>query len=223
MGKNDSEYRAELKARYKKEARLANDRLRSLEKLAQKQGFENVTSYAYRVAMRDIQKNTTARGKGNRFTIPKNTQQLERALRDVERFNASQTATRKGVISLYKQDAANFNRTFGTNYTWQELKGVLDEVNWEDLKKQYGSPVLVKVIKSMTNKVKDLSEKDKEKVVHQVDSKLKQHKNVLGDEVTSEIADKLASQGLTLQMLTSGTAKDSEWMKVSDNEPLPFD
>lgn len=218
MGRKESEYRKQLKQQYIKEARLANERLRAMEKLAKKQGFENVTQYAYRVAMRDIKKYSTARGRGDRFTIPKNTNQLERALKDVRKFNEAKTATRRGVISLYKQDAVNFNKTFGTNYTWQELKVVLDDVNWEELKEQYGSPVLVKVIKSMTRKTLGLDKKEKSKVINQVDSSLKKHKNVLGNEVDSEIASKLAANGLTLEKLTSGT--DEGWLPAPDDSPF---
>lgn len=220
MKKEESEQRRILKEQYKKEARLANDRLRSLEKLANNPDFDKVLNYAYRVAMKAIKKNTTARGKGNRFTIPKNTNQLERALADVRKFNESVTATKKGIIETYKKDTSAFNKTFGTNYTWKELKQVLDDVNWEELKRQYGSPVLVKVIKSMTKKTKGLTKKEKDEVVKKIDSSISKHKNVLNNEVDSEIASKLASSGLTLEKLTSGTSIG--WISVSDEEELPF-
>ena len=154
MAKNKkSDTRKELEAEYKHKAKIANDRLRLLEKLAQKEGYEDVLNYSYRIAMRDL-KGMNVRGRGNRFNIPKSTNQLQKALRAVDKFLDAPTSLKSTIDVMNQQNVVNFNKAFGTNFTQQELANFTQSVNWNDLKKEYDSAKLQLVIRRMKMKSK---------------------------------------------------------------------
>ena len=146
----------ELLKEYRREIKVANERLRQLEILSKQPEFENVLKYAYRLAERDIKE----LGIGNldkvRYRVPQkggviNTNKLESALRRVKQFNTGyKTTTKSDIINTYQKDATSLNNKLGTNFTWQEMKTYLDSMEWEKMKKDLGSDVVVKVIKSVT-------------------------------------------------------------------------
>ena len=117
-----------LTKEFRKLARRADDRLRALEKLSNKSGFENVDKFAYRSAMRDIKK-WSGEGKTtfNR-DVPQNLNQLKAKLNDVKNFLNSKTSTKTGIIKEYQDRADRINKFTGgkTSYTWEDLANVFE-------------------------------------------------------------------------------------------------
>lgn len=209
-----TEKQVALREEYLKEMRKANDRLRELEKLAQRPEYENVLQYAYRVAERDI-KTLNMIGKSGkiRYKIPKNTNRLESALRRVRHFNEDLVTVNKSRIDkFYIESTNNFNKNFGTNFTWEELRHFTKASNWNNLVKEYGSAFLQTVIQSH----------QKEKGVHIADevSKLNENvKSVKSDAVVSEVSQILAQDGLRFDLLDSATG---EYYEEDFDEENPF-
>ena len=197
MAKKRTEKQQELLEDYRREMKIANRRLQRLEKLAEDPDYENVLKYAYRLAERDVKELGIGDLEKVRYRIPENTNKLQSALRRVREFNKMPTSTKSGIKAVYQKDASNFNRSFGTNFTWSELKDFTSSVDWEGLKKDRGSTVLQKVIRSiMDNKIKpsDIAEA------------ISKHKTIAGqDEVESDWTKRLVEDGLDVSMLYSGT------------------
>lgn len=193
-----TEKQEELLREYRREMKVANERLRQLEKLAQNPKYENVLQYAYRNASRDVKELGIGDLEKVRYRIPTNTNKLESALRRVKEFNAMPTSKKSTIDVVYKQSAVNFNRSFGTNFTWQEVKTFTDAVDWEKLKAERGSATLQKVIKSIMKN--GVTPKD-------IEDANARHKTISGmDSVTSDWTKRLIDEGLDVSMLHSGTA-----------------
>lgn len=218
MAKNKkSDTRKELEAEYKHKAKIANDRLRLLEKLAQKEGYEDVLNYSYRIAMRDL-KGMNVRGKGNRFNLPKSTNQLQKALRAVDKFLDAPTSLKSTIDVMNQQNVVNFNKAFGTNFTQQELANFTQSVNWNDLKKEYDSAKLQLVIRRMKMKSKRTPEVVKEH--------LAKHKNLTTkDEVMDDVESRLRANGINLNSLRGhGEYHGEDFNSIAgeDNNDNPF-
>lgn len=197
-----TEKQKELLQEYRVLRDRANERLRALEKLSSDPEYENVLGYAYRLAARDIKELGIGDADKVRYRTPTNTNKLESAIKRVQNFLDMPTSTKTGIKSTYKTSATNFNKGFGTNFTWQELKSFTDSVDWDKLKAEKSYNVLKKVIRGITqNKItsQDIAEA------------AAKHKILVGvDKVTSDWTKRLAEQGLDADMLLAGTAKPEE-------------
>ena len=120
---------------FKKLAKRADQRLVRLERLSNTKGYEGVTEYAYRRAMKDI----SGFGGKNRFNIKPpdtgtpqgNIKALQGRINAISRFLESETSTKKGVIKTYKERAKNLN-----NYIENET-GVNPNITWLELANFY--------------------------------------------------------------------------------------
>lgn len=207
----------QLLREYRREMKNANRKLRDLEKLAEDPDYEGVLKFAYRIAQRDVKELGLGDLDLTRYRIPYNprtgeynTNKLKAALKRVKEFNEMPTSTKSGIKRLYMKDAANFNRSFGTNFTWQELREFTKKSNWDELKKQYGSAVLVRTIKSHMKK------KPIEEAKKAVDDTAKSHKTISKQtSVTDDWMKRLEKQGLAADMLYEGTGN---FEPVGDDE-----
>lgn len=135
----------------------ANAKLLNLEKLSKKEGYENIKEYAYRVAINEIRK---IRGEEYKyFNIPKNTHQLEKTKRALERFLDSPTSDRAGIESVYTKNAESLNEKFGTDFDWQDMANFLKSAKFEEIKAQYDSDTAILMMKALY-KNKDISKED---------------------------------------------------------------
>lgn len=200
-----TEKQKQLRAEYQKEMWKANKKLERLEKLANNPTYEGVLNYAYRVAARDIKNLGIGDSEKVRFRMPSNTNKLEAAIKRAKKFNAMPTSGKREIDVIYRANAKNFNKAFGTNFTWQELRTFMKQSDWENLDKKYGYKLMKKAIKSYV---------DKNKAEASVKAANEQHKNVKPDEVADEIVKSLAKDGLKFDMLTSGTG---EFVNPDDN------
>lgn len=147
--KQKSQYRLELEKEVKPMLAKANMMLLNLETLSKQEGFEGVDDFAYRVALKNIR---NIRGEEyKRFNLPKNIHQLEKTKRALETFLGSTTSTKKGIVSVYEQNAATLNAKFGSNFSWQQMGAFLKAAGFEDLKKEFDSETAIIMLKEMVN------------------------------------------------------------------------
>ena len=210
----------QLLREYRREMKNANRKLRDLEKLSKNPDYEGILKFAYRVAERDVKELGLGDPKLTRYRVPYNpktgeynSNKLKAALKRVREFNEMTTSTKRGIDRLYKQDTINFNKAFGTNFTWQELRQFAKKSDWDKLKKQYGSAVLVTTIKSHMKKKPD------EEVKKAAEETSKTHKTISKQSaVTDDWMKHLKKQGLAVDMLYEGTGK----FEPVDEEESPF-
>ena len=204
----------ELRQEYLKEMRKANQRLRELEKLAQNPNYENVLKFAYHVAERDVKTlNMMSANEKVRYKIPTNTNRLQSALKKVKHFNEDLSTTTKRDIDAYYIESTNtFNKYFGTNFTWQELKNFTDASNWNELKKVYGSEFLQTVIHTHQAKKGVDIPSHISKIIQNV-------KKVVDDEVINEVSNILEGSGLRFDLMDTATGK---YFDYENDENNPF-
>lgn len=139
-----SDYRTQLELEVKPMMQKANAMLLNLEKLAKTEEFAGIEQFAYRNAMQAIKE---IRGPGyKRFNMPKNTHQLEKVQREIEKFMQSPTASKEGIEGLYEKNAAWFNEQIGSNYSWQKMGSFLQAAEFEELKADYFSTVAITIV-----------------------------------------------------------------------------
>lgn len=119
-------------AYYHRLAKAADERMRRLAKLSEQPGFERVKKYAYSVAMRDIQTFTPG-GKTFDVNPPQDERLFKEKLAAMRHFLELPTSTKAGIIETYQKRVDTFNKTYGTDFTWQDLadyfnKGYADKV-----------------------------------------------------------------------------------------------
>lgn len=139
-----SDYRSQLEAEVKPMMQKANAMLLNLEKLAQTEEFAGIEHFAYRNAMQAIKE---IRGPGyKRFNMPKNTHQLEKTQRELEKFLDAPTASKEGIERLYEKNAAWFNEQIGSKYSWQKMGSFLQAAEFEELKADYFSSTAIMIV-----------------------------------------------------------------------------
>lgn len=155
-----------LESYYKRIAKVADQRLRRLEQLAKEEGYGNADKWSYQRAMYDIQK---WRGEGaKRFgetSIPADRDQLKAKINDIQDFLNSATSTKEGIKQAYKKKAESFNKSQGTNISWENWAEYLDRFG-ANLYKEYGSKVMNRVIKTLQGMKKADPELNAEKLHH---------------------------------------------------------
>lgn len=206
-----TERQKELLREYRTLRDRANERLRALEKLSNNPDFENVLGYAYRLVQRDVKELGLGDVSKVRYRTPKNTNKLESALKRVKNFLDMDTSTKSGIVDVYMKNTEALNKKFGTNFTWQEMKNYLDSINWNEIKKEYGSGRVIAAIKSLREnniKAEDI-EKNSKKYKVITDSK----------SVESDWTKRIAQSGLNPDMLYQGTG---EFVSATEDDEIPF-
>lgn len=170
---------------YRRLAKVADQRLVRLEKLAETPNFENVTAYAYARAQRDISRYTEG---GHRFnTKPPlnqdgtvNTRLLNEKIADIKTFISSVSSTKAGIISTYQKRAKTLNDKYGTAYSWEDLADYFQSGDFEKHKKDYGSETIFKAL----GKIK----RAENKVLNDIDNNTKRQ---ISDKVALDVAIKM--------------------------------
>ena len=131
---------------YKKLAKRADQRLIRLEELADTKGYNNVLSWAYMKAMKDIK--YWAGQDAQRFNTkaPNNMNLLKAKIRDIQNFLESATSTKKGITKTYKKRADTINKKYGTNFKWQDMANYFERKANIKTDKEYGSKTMLKAI-----------------------------------------------------------------------------
>lgn len=194
----------------------ANKKLERLEKLAENPEYENVLQYAYRIAARDVKELGLGDIDKVRYRIPYNkktgrynTNKLKAAIKRAENFEKLVTSSKSGIDATYRTDAASFNKAFGTNFTWQELKDFTDAVNWNELKKNYESGTIQRIVRKVVSG--KISAND-------VKNAIEKHKTISGlDKVESAWMKQMYDSGLNPDLLYNGTGDFEELSPLEEN------
>lgn len=132
----------ELIAEFKILARRADDRLRALEKLSQREYFKPAIEWSYKRAEKDIEAlfGIRDRARFNRM-LPKkmNKIQIVSAINDVKRFLDAPTSTKRGIVEIYVKRVETINAKYGTNFTWSEYASYLESKKAEEMDRRFGS------------------------------------------------------------------------------------
>lgn len=136
-----------LEAVYRTLAKTADQRMVRLEKLAASGGpFATVTKWAYARAARDIKhwSGQTEKSRWNTKT-PRTIGGLESKIEDIKTFLSAKTSTKQGIKD-YMNRTAETNRTYGTNFSWDNVGMFYSSKFYEELLKKYGSKVVTRAI-----------------------------------------------------------------------------
>lgn len=145
--KTKTDYRTQLEAEVKPMMQQANAMLLNLEKLATMEEYAGIEQFAYRNAMQSIKE---IRGSNyKRFNMPKNTHQLEKTKRAIEKFLDSPTSSKKGIKALYEKNASWFNEQMGSKFSWQKMGTFLQAAEFEDLKADYFSKTAIMIVSQL--------------------------------------------------------------------------
>ena len=145
--KNKTDYRTQLELEVKPMMQRANAMLLNLEKLATMEEYAGIEQFAYRNAMQSIKE---IRGSNyKRFNMPKNTHQLEKTKRAIEKFLDSPTSSKKGIEALYEKNADWFNEQMGSKFSWQKMGTFLQAAEFEDLKADYFSKTAIIIVSQL--------------------------------------------------------------------------
>lgn len=153
--KNVQAYQAELKE-FRKLAKRADQRLRELERLQNQEGFNNVTNWAYRKAMRDI-KHWSGEGRTtfNR-DAPKNLNSLRAKTRDIENFLNMASSTKTGIMKTYKKRADTLNKRYGTSFNWEDLGNIFDNKEENIIYQKAGGKSYLKAVNYLNQNEKEI-------------------------------------------------------------------
>ena len=123
-------------AEYKRLAKLADQKLRRLEKQAEKSDNVELLRYAYSRAVRDIK----SHGGNKRFDIkpPDDIREVRKMTADARRFFDADTSSVTGFKKIQRSRTEKFNQSMGTNFTEKEFTKLMELGVFELLKKDFG-------------------------------------------------------------------------------------
>lgn len=158
-GESDLDY-------YNRMAKVANERLRQLNRLAKRPGYEGVLKYSYSNAMYDIREMTGADRTRTRFPtkVPKtksgdiNQRELHRMINSVKKFVESPTSTKRGIEKVYKQRTATVNQRLNLKgksaFKWQELSRFYESEKAQTISKRVaGSDTVLRALGAIKRNV----------------------------------------------------------------------
>lgn len=161
--------RETIEKEYFRLAKVADQRLRALEKYEQLPNFKVATKWAYVTAQRDIK----SWGGTNRFGRGKNAikgltdNELEMKISDINKFLNSKSSTKRGITSTYIKRANTFNKNYGTNISWQEFANFVRSDAFEKLDSMYGSKTIMEVF----HKSRKMNKEEAQKIIDDSNSK----------------------------------------------------
>lgn len=173
---------------YAKLTRLANDRLREIEKRAKTDGLEPLTQFAYKRAVHDLKGATRFASKEKIENLNYNA--IVKRMNDLRRFLKSESSTVRGAKSIYSRNAAAFNRKYKTNFSRSELAKFFDKNTglYEKIKTEHsdwGSDTIMKAIATIRN--------NKDKVLEKIEAENKAHVEAEAVKV-QELVDSILSE-----------------------------
>lgn len=188
-----------LQGYYRRIAKVADQRLVRLEKLADQAGYGNATQWAYKRAMRDIAQWS---GEGaTRFNTkpPEKAHQLQAKINDIKTFLGSESSTKSGIKATYQQRINTLNTKYGTQYQADDLQKLFSSSLWKKMEaKGYDSDTIMKAIGYIQNKASD------EDVLKGLQAEARKRKNVpefTGDPFIDEaVRDMLRSKSTINEM-----------------------
>lgn len=182
---------------YKRLAKVADQRLVRLERLASEEGFEGVLGYSYKSALRDI-RTLTGNRDATRFNVkPKQTKGgepnkalLHARINAAKRFIEAPTSMKSTIKKVYDERAESLNEKYGTDFDWEDLSRFWEA--YSSIKatlKDIDSDLILKAIAKMQR------EADPE----QIRKGISQNVRVREDAVVDEIIKTIKEEQLSLK------------------------
>lgn len=131
---------------YKQIAKAADARLLSLERLAKKEGFENVLEWSYREAMYDIHAEFGEKAKRFNRKLPDDLRTVYKDIRSVLNFLESPTSSRQGIAEIYQKKSDTIYSRYGVKTDWQSIAGLFESRLYQKTDSKYGSKTALKAI-----------------------------------------------------------------------------
>lgn len=148
-----------IEAYYRRIAKVADQRLLRLERLADKEGYGNADKWAYKRAMMDIDR-WSPDSKKKRFNTkpPADKRSLQAKINDIKQFLGSESSTKQGLRNIYEKRLKSLNENNSTNFNLDDLMDLFDSALWKKMdNKDYSSDQIVKAI----GYIKDTATDDK--------------------------------------------------------------
>lgn len=154
----------DLYKEYKRLAKRADERLRSLERASGREGYRDITRYAYSRAQYDIRAFTGQDKAFGRFdvkpvggTAGEKYNMLQKMMASVKTFLNSETSTigpakgpegqrLEGIRGIYEKRAQTTNEEYGTSFTWQNMATYWLSGLGEKMNAKYGSKTALAMV-----------------------------------------------------------------------------
>lgn len=190
-----------LEAYYHRIAKVADQRLVRLEKLAiTEEGYGNATQWAYQRAMRDIESWSGEAAVRFNMKAPSNTNQLKAKINDIKAFLGSESSTKSGIKGVYQQRVNSLNKHYGTQFQTDDLKKLFDSSLWKKLEGKISSDTIIKAIAYIKDNTND-GDEDLVKGLQAQARKRKEVPTFTGDPMVDEvIGDMLRSKKTVNEM-----------------------
>ena len=131
---------------YKAIAKTADARLLQLERLSQKEGYENIKEWAYKLAMYDIHSQFGPDAKRFNRKLPDDLRTVYKDIRNVLRFLEEPTSSKQGIQEIYQKRAQTLKSRYGVQVNWQSIAGLFESRLYEKTDSKYGSKTALKAI-----------------------------------------------------------------------------
>lgn len=195
-----------IQSYYRRIAKVADQRLVRLERLAEQEGFGNADQWAYKKAMRDI--STWSGDQASRFNTkpPANLKQLQAKINDIKSFLGSPSSTKQGIRSVYQQRANTINNKYGTSFSTGDLESLFSSSFWKKVDaKKIDSDTVMKAIGYISNTIKkDPAHRSDEEILKGLQATARKRKTVpefTGDPILdSVVTDILRSKKTVNEM-----------------------
>ena len=150
---------------YRRIVDTANHRLLEIERMSVKEGYEEITQFAYRKAMYDIHDffgEDRKRFKANALPL-EDLREVPKYINSVLRFLEMPTSTKIGIQDIYTRRAATINKEYGTDVSWQTIANLYQSKLYLKLNaKLNASKTAVRVIGVLQKNKKELKKYFKE-------------------------------------------------------------
>lgn len=148
---------------YKRIAKAADQRLVQLERLSKKEGFKEVTEWAYANAMRDIRAEFGE--DATRFNRKITSDNLNTIYKDINRvlnFLNAPTSSASGITEIYDKRANTLNDKYGLDVNWSTTGHLFQSILWKKTGRKKGSQTVLKAIGIIQDSKKEIQRKLKE-------------------------------------------------------------
>lgn len=183
---------------FKRLAKVADQRMVRLERLAEKENYKGVLSYAYESAVYDI-KALSGNPNATRFNIALkknkdgtvNKSLLHAKINAVKRFLEAPTSMKSTITDVYAKRAATLstNMKLKKPLTWQQAGRIFESRAYDTMRRKgYTSDQIVKAVGAINSKTKKAD----------ISKALDQNIRVSDDAVVNEVAQAIAGEQLTL-------------------------
>lgn len=157
----------ELIKEYNKVMKVADQKLRRLEKLAENPEYKGVLSFSYQKAMKDIEHFSGEGAKRFKTKAPETKTAIISKIKRAQAFIESSTSDKRSIDKIYRTRANTINKKYGTNLSWQDLQNYFRSSASEIIGALMGSNTEMKVlgkIKDPTVKLDAIEQEQFEKV-----------------------------------------------------------